>query len=44
MCGILDDVYVAPRCNARGSVYGFVQALNNVWFSDLRVWAMVARF
>jgi hypothetical protein len=47
---------VAPRCNARGQTYGFVrflkvrdvdkmvQALTNVWFGDLRVWAKVARF
>jgi len=56
VCGILDDVYVAPTCNARGQAYGFVrflnvrviekleQALNNVWFGDLRVWARVVRF
>ena len=56
VCGILDDVYVAPRCNARGQRYGFVrflkvwdvdnmvQALNNVWFGDFLVWAKVASF
>jgi len=56
VCGILDDVYVAPRCNVRGRAYGFVrflkvrdvekmvQALNNVWFGDFRIWAKVARF
>jgi len=56
VCGILDDVFVAPRCNARGQAYGFVrflqvkdvdkmvQALNNVWFGDFQIWAKVAKF
>lgn len=56
VCGILDDIYVAPRCNATGQAYGFVrflkvrdvdklvQALNNVWFGDFRIWVKVARF
>jgi RNA recognition motif-containing protein len=56
VCGILDDVYVALRCNARVQAYGFVrflkvryvekivQALNNVWFGHFRIWAKVAQF
>ena len=24
MCGILDEVFVAPKCNVNGQVYGFV--------------------
>jgi len=56
VCGIRDDVYMAPRFNARGQAYGFlqflkvkdvekiVQAFNNVWFGDFRIWAKVARF
>ncbi|KEH26171.1 hypothetical protein MTR_5g049880 [Medicago truncatula] len=56
VCGILSDVFVARRPNARGQVYGFVrflnvknrdklgQALNNIWIGDCCVWAREARF
>lgn len=56
VCGILSDVYLARRLNARGQVYGFVRflnvknraklgvALNNIWIGDYRVWAREARF
>jgi len=56
VCGILLDVYMTRQQNSRGQVHGFVrfsnvknvdklsQALNNVWFGHLRVWACEARF
>jgi hypothetical protein len=56
VCGILEDVYVARKCNKRGQPYGFVRfsnvrditkltkALNAVSFGDFRVRARVARF
>ena len=56
VCGILTDVFIARRRNARGQIYGFVRfsnvknssklshALNNVWFGHLRVWAREAKF
>jgi len=56
VCGILTDVFIARRRNARGQMYGFVrfshvrnsdklsQALNNIWFGHLRIWAREARF
>jgi hypothetical protein len=56
VCGILEDVYVARKCNKHGQPYGFVRfsnvrdisklnkALNAVSFGDFRVRARVARF
>jgi len=56
VCGILTDVFVARQWNVRGQVFGFVrfsnvknadklsQALNNVWFGHMQVWAKEARF
>jgi len=53
---MLDDVYVARKCNVNGQVYGFVQfsnvkdvdklskALNNVWFGQFHVVEKVAQF
>jgi len=49
VCGILTEVFISRHRNARGQIYGFVRfshvknsdklsrALNNVWFSHLRV-------
>lgn len=56
VCGILSDVYLARRLNARGKVYDFVRflnvknrdklghALNNIWIGDCRVWVREAWF
>jgi len=56
VCGILTDITIARKRNARGQIYGFVRfsnvknasklsnTLNNVWFGYLRVWAREARF
>jgi len=56
VCSILNDVFLARQQNSSGQVYGFVrfanvrnvdklsQALNNVWFGHLKVWAREARF
>jgi hypothetical protein len=56
VCGILTNLFIARQRNACGQVYGFVrfsnvknsdklfQALNNVWFGHLRVWAREAKF
>jgi uncharacterized membrane protein len=52
VCGILSNVYVARNRNVRDRLFGFVRfihvkdvakhkkALNNVYFGQLRVWAM----
>jgi len=56
VCGILSDMYVARHRNSCGQEFGFVrfvnvknkskllQALNNVWMGDCRVFAKEARF
>jgi hypothetical protein len=56
VCGMLSDVYVARHCNARGQEFGFVryvnvknsdkllQALNNVWVEDCRIWATEVKY
>jgi len=56
VCGVLDDMYVAKKCNAHGQVYGYVRfsnvrdvnklskALNDGWFGQFRIWEKVARF
>ena len=56
VCAVMEDVYLARKCNVNGGVFGFVRydnvkdvdkllkAVNNVWFGDWRVVAKVATF
>jgi hypothetical protein len=56
VCGILESVYVARKCNVHGSRFGFVRFskvrdvtkllndINDICFGPFRIWAKVARF
>ncbi|MCI35727.1 ATP synthase alpha/beta family beta-barrel domain protein, partial [Trifolium medium] len=56
VCGIMENVFVAPKHNVNGHRYGFVRyskvrdvtklmyAVNNVSFGNYRIYAKVARF
>ena len=56
VCGVMEDVYLARKCNVNGGAFGFVRyrnvkdiekllkAVNNMWFGDWRMVAKVASF
>jgi len=53
VCDIMEDIYLAKKCNVNGDVFGFVRyskvkdlekllkAVNNIWFGDCKVVAKV---